>query len=216
MRGSRTEDVAPFDSWAATYDRHWARHLLFGRIHAQVVREAAQTGNPPERILDLGSGTGMLLRALGRRFPKARLSGIDPAPGMVAQANQRSEGSAGVTCVQGSASRLPFADQSFQLVVSTSSFHHWDDQPQGLSEARRVLSRDGTFILADGCKGAGPPRPHLGLLPKLLNSHRDDPERFHAPDVLRRLLEAAGFRVVTQRRLRWTPGGILLTRAVAT
>ncbi len=44
---------------------------------------------------------------------------------------------------------LPFANASFDLVTSTVSFHHWNDQRAGLAEAGRVLASGGVFVLAD-------------------------------------------------------------------
>jgi SAM-dependent methyltransferase len=49
----------------------------------------------------------------------------------------------------GVAERLSFPDGHFGLVVSTTSFDHWDDQAAGLAECRRVLAPDGSLVLVD-------------------------------------------------------------------
>ena len=49
----------------------------------------------------------------------------------------------------GFAEQLPFPAASFDLVLTTMSFHHWADQAEGLREARRVLVPGGVFALAD-------------------------------------------------------------------
>ena len=49
----------------------------------------------------------------------------------------------------GAAERLPYPDDSFDLVVSTTSFDHWSDQQAGLRECARVLVPGGRLILAD-------------------------------------------------------------------
>ena len=51
--------------------------------------------------------------------------------------------------IHGEAEELPFDDGSFDLVLSTVSFHHWMDQDKGLREIERVLVPGGDFILAD-------------------------------------------------------------------
>jgi SAM-dependent methyltransferase len=51
--------------------------------------------------------------------------------------------------VRATVGALPFADATFDLVVSTVSFHHWASQGAGLAEVGRVLAPGGTFVLAD-------------------------------------------------------------------
>jgi ubiquinone/menaquinone biosynthesis C-methylase UbiE len=84
---------------------------------------------------------------------------------MVETSSRKTAGVDRVRFVRASASRLPFPAGDFDLVVSTSSFRHWDDQPKGLREVARALAPGGTHILADGYKGRWR-RPRLGLLPK--------------------------------------------------
>lgn len=212
MSASVATDVRPFDAWAASYDQHWSRKLLFGRIHRQVVREVLRSGVRPARVLDVGSGTGELLLRLGHTFPRAELFGVDPARGMIETARRKSDGVDRVSFIEAGATSLPFEAGSFELVVSTSSFHHWDDQNEGLRQVARVLAPGGIFVLADGYKSRrGPLR--LGILPRLLKSHYDDPDRFHRPATLRRMLEDAGLPVVLQRKPMSLMGTIMLTRA---
>lgn len=50
---------------------------------------------------------------------------------------------------EGSASQLPFADESFDAVVSTGSIHHWKDPVTGINEIHRVLAPGGCALLYD-------------------------------------------------------------------
>jgi ubiquinone/menaquinone biosynthesis C-methylase UbiE len=54
-----------------------------------------------------------------------------------------------VRFTEGTAERLPFAGERFDLVVSTTSFDHWADQAAGLAECARVLAPGGQLVLAD-------------------------------------------------------------------
>ena len=54
-----------------------------------------------------------------------------------------------IEIVNGTAERLPFADDEFDLVVSTTSFDHWHDQAGGLRECARVLGPGGVLVIAD-------------------------------------------------------------------
>ncbi len=119
--------------------------LLFDRVHRQLLARLP-AGFAPATVLDIGCGTGRLLRRMRDRWPAASLVGVDLAEGMVAQARQRTPGA---TILQAPAERLPLEAGSVDLVTSTTSFHHWSDQAQGIREAARVLRRGGLFILAD-------------------------------------------------------------------
>jgi ubiquinone/menaquinone biosynthesis C-methylase UbiE len=138
-------DVEAFDRRATSYERgrlgKW--HLLVAHRVADVALAAVPA---PGRVLDVGCGTGALLRRLTARLPDAELAGVDPAPRMLAEARKRL---GGVQLEQAAAERLPFADASFDLVVSAMSFDHWADQELGLAECARVLRSGGSLVLAD-------------------------------------------------------------------
>ena len=68
------------------------------------------------------------------------------AEGMVAQARKQT---GYATIHQAPAEHLSLDNDSVDLVTSTTSFHHWSDQAQGVREAVRVLRKGGLFILAD-------------------------------------------------------------------
>jgi ubiquinone/menaquinone biosynthesis C-methylase UbiE len=134
-----------FDRWAPTYDRSWLQRLLFARVHAAVL-DAAAEGPAPGVVLDVGCGTGRLLRAVHVRWPAAALLGVDPAPRMVMEARRLLPSA---TFFVAPAEQLPVPDASVDLVLSTVSFHHWSDQRAGIREIARVLRPGGRMLLAD-------------------------------------------------------------------
>ena len=77
------DDVAQFDRWSGRYERSKWQWLHFDRVHRHAFKLAAPFGEPAA-VLDVGSGTGRLLRAAHARWPNARLVGVDPSEGMVA------------------------------------------------------------------------------------------------------------------------------------
>jgi ubiquinone/menaquinone biosynthesis C-methylase UbiE len=144
---------------------------------------ALSSGDAPLRILDVGCGTGLLLRLLADRLPKAEeLAGIDAAAGMIAVARSM-ENDPRLGFFNGVAENLPYPDESFDLVVSTTSFDHWEDQGSGLRECARVLAPSGHFVLTDLFSTL--------LVPTMLASHRDRARTKHRAETL---LNAAGFR----------------------
>jgi ubiquinone/menaquinone biosynthesis C-methylase UbiE len=174
-------DVAEFNDRAASYDHGWR-----GRLHHQISERTASlavaTVAAPNRVLDLGCGTGYLLRELASRYPDAeQLVGIDAAPAMVQTANAIDQDDR-LTFVAGVAEQIGYPDETFDLIVSTTSFDHWSDQQAGLRECARVLRTDGRLVLVDQFSWM--------LLPTMLTSRRGKARtRRHAT----RLLLRAGF-----------------------
>ena len=115
---------AAFHCHAAEYETYASvQRQVVARLLALLERERPA----PRSALDIGCGTGMLLRELARRFPDATLAGIDLAPGMVAAAVEALAGHGRPELRHGDAEQLPFPDGSFDLVVSTSTFQ-WLEQ----------------------------------------------------------------------------------------
>jgi ubiquinone/menaquinone biosynthesis C-methylase UbiE len=141
-------DVAAFDDRAAGYEQGWR-----GQLHHDIAGRAAELAMSvhaaPRRVLDVGCGTGYLLRLLAGRCPHAtELAGIDPAPSMIGAAGQAADDRR-LRFTIGTAEALPYPDNAFDLVVSTTSFDHWADQPAGLRQCARVLAPGGHLVLAD-------------------------------------------------------------------
>ena len=142
-------DVGRFGRWASTYDENWLQPRFFEPVQQATLDRAALLAPNPRRVLDVGCGTGALLRKVAKRFPRADLSGVDPAPGMVEAAGKAWRGDRPARFVQAAAEHLPFEGGEFELVTSTVSFHHWQDQQAGLNEIGRVLAPGGSVVLAD-------------------------------------------------------------------
>ena len=109
---------------------------------------AAEPGSGT-RILDLGTGAGLLALAIVRRWPRTNVVGLDGSTGMLAVALAAAERElaeaeqARIEFVTGQASRLPFEDASFDLVLSSFVLQLVPHRPSALAEARRVLRPGG-------------------------------------------------------------------------
>jgi ubiquinone/menaquinone biosynthesis C-methylase UbiE len=178
----QSRDVQHFEHWSGHYESSWMQRRLFDRVH-QAVLDIAASLPPPASVLDVGCGTGRLLRAAATRWPDAQLIGVDPAEGMVDVARHLTFGA---DIQRGLAESLPLPDASADLVLSTLSFHHWHDQAAGLREIARVARPGGHFILADFAlpRVLGRLTRHGGGLPA---------------EARQRLFIAAGLRIELQR-----------------
>jgi malonyl-CoA O-methyltransferase len=100
----------------------------------------------PRLILDLGTGTGKALTALTARFPTAGVVGVDLTPAMLRVAASRSDRKGFLVCAD--AARLPFPDQSVDLIFSSLALHWSPALDVVLAEVRRVLRHPGLFSFA--------------------------------------------------------------------
>src|SRR5271157_6399570 len=84
-------DIETFDRQSSGYEAWLSQGVLFNNVHRAVLASIPADFNP-ETILDIGCGTGRLLRKLAVRWPEAQLIGIDPAEGMIAVARRLTPG----------------------------------------------------------------------------------------------------------------------------
>ena len=107
---------------------------------------------PGERVLDLGSGAGtdslIAAQMVGER---GRVTGIDMTPEMLAKAARAATemGVVNVEFVEAEAERLPFADGSFDVVISNGVIDLVPDKDAVFSEIFRVLAPGGRIQIAD-------------------------------------------------------------------
>jgi SAM-dependent methyltransferase len=108
--------------------------------------------SPGGRVLEVGSGPGRLAVRLAELATDVRVTGIDITPEMVERANAlaaRTDVADRVEFRIGDVASLPFADASFDVVVSTFSLHHWQHPAMGLAEIYRVLRPGGVARIYD-------------------------------------------------------------------
>jgi ubiquinone/menaquinone biosynthesis C-methylase UbiE len=183
----REKDIERFDQWSSSYENSWLQRAFFDKTHKAALALAASIVHQPESVLDVGCGTGRLLRRAYRYWPEAQLIGVDPAQGMIEKAKLLTPNATFFTAM---AESLPLKDNSVDLAISTTSFHHWQDQAAGIREIARVLRPGGYFMLVD-----------VSLPNWMVRVFR--PKRVHSPAQLRTLFTQAGLQVQTQQTLAW-------------
>ncbi|MEO8754665.1 MAG: methyltransferase domain-containing protein [Casimicrobiaceae bacterium] len=177
---------------APRYDRRWARYI------ARTAREtlAEVRPKPGQRVLDAGCGSGALLEALLSMQPGVRAAGLDASDAMLAVARERLPSAVALSV--GDVHAMPFTAASFDIVVSASSFHYWQDKPQALHEVSRVLSPGGLLVLTDWCDDFLACRVCDRILRVVDRAHAPIAGRAECEGTLR----DAGFDAPTIRRFR--------------
>jgi SAM-dependent methyltransferase len=177
---------------AGAYDAITRR--LLDSFFRPIARDVAATAPAEGTVLDVGCGPGHLSVRLAAGHG-LHVVGIDLDPAMIerARANAERAGAGSLaTFAVADVAALPFADASFDVVVSTLSMHHWEDASAGLAEIGRVLAPGGRALIWDIRRGA--------------------PLHAHAPDPVEQA-HLGPLRVVSTMPWRW-PWGISLTHRI--
>jgi len=151
-----------FDGLAPT----WGTRI--GPHHLWALDLALDDLPAPGRVLDLGTGTGVVAVALAERYPEAEVVGIDLSPGMIEEAGRKlpPELAGRVRFEVGDASALDCPDGAFELVVLSNMIPFYD-------ELARIVAPRGTLVLS--------------------SSRGSETPIYVAPERLRRELEGRGF-----------------------
>lgn len=137
-----------FSRAATVYEE---RAQLQRRLAQRLLARLPAAAEPVDAVLDLGCGTGYCLPALQQAYPAARVTGLDLAPGMLAQA--RLQHGERYEWVCAAAEQMPLPDASVDLVFSSLAIQWCESFPAVLAEVHRVLRPGGRFIvntLAEG------------------------------------------------------------------
>jgi arsenite methyltransferase len=144
--------------------RAWAEDLDYpdelAHVPESAVESFAGVANPwqlgrlnrGERVLDLGSGAGTdSLVAAQMIGEQGHVTGIDMTPAMLAKARTAAAemGLRNVEFLEGEAERLPFPDESFDVVISNGVIDLVPDKDAVFSELQRVLVPGGRMQIAD-------------------------------------------------------------------
>lgn len=187
---------------SALYDPAMALTMRENAWRPDVI--AAVLSDPqPNDVVDVGAGTGTFVAALAERAPRAKISGIDGDPAILARAALKVAGYGDrVELREGLAQHLPLADNSVDAVVMTLVLHHLDTVTKraALTEARRVLRPGRRIVVADWGKPADRFSRGLFFLLQLLDGF--DTTRAHAAGEIPDTIESCGFDDV-QRAGRW-------------
>ncbi len=159
-RVEMTRDL--FNRAAPDYDRaEWVTGFGTGPWYRRrVLREAGL--KPGMTMLDVATGTGLVAReALKLLGPDGKLVGLDPSPGMMAEARK----SLAIETVEAGAERMPLPDAAYDFLTLGYALRHIADLRAAFGEFHRVLKPGGTACILEIVKPRNP------ILLALLHCH---------------------------------------------
>ncbi len=124
---------------------HHVYDWLVGRRLAHVYGRLLPHFPAGHQVLDVGCGPGHLASLLSDQGRSVVGVDKDPVQVRIAARNHPD-----LAFRVAPAEALPFSDESFDLVMTTESFHHWSKPEGGLAETFRVLRPGGTFLVVEG------------------------------------------------------------------
>ena len=161
---------------------------------------------PSDRALEVGFGHGRTIRLAAAQVPQEFVVGVDVSRDMVRMAQRRCLNLAGKGLVEfmvGDSRRLPYADTSFDKVLSVHAIYFWEEPIKDLGEIFRVLKPGGRLVLGFRAKSD---KRATSDFPETVYS-------FYSIDEVSTLLESAGFEKSSIRNAGTPPGEMFLAVA---
>lgn len=209
---SEAQIRSQYNQQAAIYDRLWRSYttktLTFLQNWAQIKPEAI--------VLDIGCGTGEFEKLLLQTNPSQSIVGVDLSEKMLDIAREKCQTYDKVDFRVASADFLPFEDNSFDLVVSASAFHYFNQPLAALAQIKRVLKPDGAVVILDWNKDYFVCRIYDWILQLFDPAH----QQCYTQTELDQLLTTAQFQVQRTTTFRvglvWELMILMATRNLAT
>lgn len=147
-----------FDAIAPSYD-HMNTMMTGGmhvrwRNHALKMAAAMLPKGEPKMVLDVACGTGDVLFRLHELFPKAHITGLDLSAGMLKIAKEKLgemdiEAQHHITFLEGDSLKMPFPDETFDLVTVAYGVRNFERLEDGYREMRRVMKHGGVICVIE-------------------------------------------------------------------
>ncbi|MGZ4909025.1 MAG: class I SAM-dependent methyltransferase [Halobacteriota archaeon] len=148
--------------------------------------------------MELGCGTGGTLRyAANRTNGEGEFYGVDISSKMIEQARAKSQGYGNLYFCTSRVEELPFDDEFFDVVVSTTAFHHFSKPEKALREANRVLKPKGKLYILDMTAN----NAFMKLVDRYYSKMEPAHVKLYSTKEFQALFERAGLRHITTKRM---------------
>lgn len=146
-----------------------------------------------KKVLDIGTGTGKVLKVLKKEFSEVDYYGLDISQSMLDKIDSRY----GFRLIPGDMQNmLCFTDETFDLVTARMVLHHADNLDRAVSEVYRALKKGGKFIVCEG----HPPTSSVKSFFEKMFKLKEDRITFMPHDLVN-LLSGYNFQSITSRTI---------------
>lgn len=149
-----------------------------------------------QKILDVGCGTGEILKSIKERYSFVQLYGLDISEEMLKQANDKLKGTA--TLILGDAENITLKTNSFDLLLCTDSFHHYPNPQQAISEFYRVLKHGKFLLIADYWK----PFPIRQIMNLFISYSNEGDVKIYSKKEIIEFLKQGGFQEIIYKKIQ--------------
>lgn len=135
--------VAAFNQAATEYD---SVAVLQQEVGASMLQRLDYIKIKPQKILDLGAGTGFMTKQIAERFPDAEIYALDVAEQMLQYNREQTENKLNYICAD--LNKIPLPDNSIDFIYSNMVIHWVKNIDHALLEIRRVLTPEGLILFS--------------------------------------------------------------------
>lgn len=170
-------------------------------IHYAVLNKISSLCPHPQAVLDIGCGDGLFTQTVSTVYPNAKITATDiSVPNQVISDK--------ISFIECNVEELPFASESFDLVYTVLSLHHWKNKNKGIKEIHRVLKKNGLLIIGDPLLEDWMSNKFLGWLMQKI-----DGGIFTDENKIRKMLTSAEFQDINVRLIPKTIKSLYLITA---
>lgn len=139
-----------FKSLDAFYDAALFISGLGKKFKKNIIR-LSEIPRTTTSIVDVGCGTGTLMKLLHDFFPRAHIYGVDPDTETISNVKKKFQHLQNISLYNVGVEKLPFEDNTLDVCFSTLTFHHLtrEKKQKAFKEIHRVLKPHGTLVLTD-------------------------------------------------------------------
>lgn len=139
---------AKWDRWAVTFDDENRRTDFLRKLQSALISFLDVKENMC--VLDIGCGTGWALGQIARKVNgQGEFYGVDLSPKMIDKAKENFRDRGNFHFIKANSESVPIDDNQFDVIICTSSFHHYLHPEKALKEMKRMLKDDGRVYILD-------------------------------------------------------------------
>lgn len=186
---------------ASDFRQYMLRRLGPKRLADEILGQISPMLGKSTIVLDVGCGRGWYLDGVARECSQAIR--IDVSWGHLLQAKRFLKDKDTVSLIQCHACRLPFKDESIDIILFIGVMEHLLSPRKALEEIRRVLKKEGEVLIC--VPSILNPSEWEGRLINIAQGHFQDHMHFYTPHSAKHFVEKAGFRIIKMKTACFLP-----------